>query len=113
MENRSFDHMLGYLSEEGGGDGQKRTDVDGLHGGEANADGKGHNYPSFPLPDATFNESPDYSHQPVENQIDGGKMDGFVKSFIAKFPAIDNPGKVWAITQLPMCLCMTPWRVSS
>ena len=31
MENRSFDHMLGYLSLTGG-----RTDVDGLKGGEAN-----------------------------------------------------------------------------
>src|SRR4029077_14054736 len=89
MENRSFDHMLGYLSKEG-----RRSDIDGLHGGETNADGTGHNYPSFPLPDTTFNESPDHSHQPVENQINGGKMNGFVTSFVAKFPDIDKPSKV-------------------
>ncbi len=94
MENRSFDHMLGYLSKEGGGDGKKRTDIDGLLGGETNADGKGRNYSSFPLSNTTFNESPDHSHQPVENQINGGKMNGFVTSFAAKFPEIDNPGKV-------------------
>jgi phospholipase C len=89
MENRSFDHMLGYLSKEGG-----RSDVEGLHGGETNDDGKGHTYPSFQLPTTRFDESPDHSHLPVENQIDGGKMDGFVKSFIGKFPDIENPGKV-------------------
>ncbi|MBS0151481.1 MAG: VCBS repeat-containing protein [Nitrospira sp.] len=94
MENRSFDHMLGYLSKEGGGDGRKRLDIDGLRGGEVNDDGKGHSYTSFSLPDTTFTESPDHSHLPVENQIDGGQMDGFVKSFIGKYPTIDNPGKI-------------------
>jgi phospholipase C len=94
MENRSFDHMLGYLSKEGGSDGKKRMDVDGLHGGGTNADGKGHNYLSFPLPNTTFEEIPDHSYLPVLNQINGGKMDGFVTSFVAKFPATDNPGKI-------------------
>lgn len=31
LENRSFDHMLGYLSQEGG-----RGDIDGLRPGFAN-----------------------------------------------------------------------------
>ena len=34
MENRSFDHMLGYLSLEGG-----RSDVDGVPSGFANEHG--------------------------------------------------------------------------
>ena len=46
LENRSFDHMLGYLSLEGG-----RDDVDGLRGGFANEhDGRG--YPVHHLGDA-------------------------------------------------------------
>ena len=73
MENRSFDHMLGYLSKEGGGDGKQRMDVDGLHGGETNPY-KNHVYPSFLLPDTQFKESPPHDHDPVENQIDGGKL---------------------------------------
>src|ERR1700738_5280279 len=36
MENRSFDHMLGYLSLEG-----NRADVDGLRSGESNNDENG------------------------------------------------------------------------
>jgi len=39
MENRSFDHMLGYLSLEGG-----RDDIDGLLAGMANDYG-GRSYP--------------------------------------------------------------------
>ena len=45
MENRSFDHMLGYLSKDGG-----RDDVDGLRGEEKNHY-KGRDYlPSRSLP---------------------------------------------------------------
>src|SRR5262249_22122480 len=95
MENRSFDHMLGYLSKEGSHvDGKKRTDIDGLHGGETNSDGTGQTYPSFPLSDTRFDEIPDHSHAPVENQITGSKMDGFVTSFIHKFRDIKTPGKI-------------------
>src|SRR4030095_5865660 len=36
MENRSFDHMLGYLSLPVSAGGMGRTDVDGLKGGEFN-----------------------------------------------------------------------------
>ena len=36
MENRSFDHMLGYLSLPVEQQGMGRTDVDGLKGGEIN-----------------------------------------------------------------------------
>jgi phospholipase C len=80
MENRSFDHMLGYLSKEGHLNGPVRTDIDGLRGGEVNRY-KGQDYPSFKLPDTLFPASPPHGHDPVANQIDGGKMDGFVAAF--------------------------------
>jgi len=88
MENRSFDHMLGYLSKEGG-----RSDIDGLHGGEKNHY-KGADFPSFALPDTHFDESPGHGHDEVENEVDGGKMDGFVTSFAAKFPNVADPGRI-------------------
>jgi len=86
MENRSFDHMLGYLRKDGG-----RPDVEGLHGNEANADLNGNTFPSFSLSDTTFLKSPDHSYHPVMKQIDGGMMDGFVTSFVDKYPDIDDP----------------------
>ncbi|WFP48918.1 alkaline phosphatase family protein [Methylomonas sp. EFPC3] len=80
MENRSFDHMLGYLSKHGG-----RSDVDGLHDGEKNRY-LGKDYPSIPLTDTQFFQSPPHSHGPVEAQINAGKMDGFAAAFAQKFP---------------------------
>lgn len=84
MENRSFDHMLGYLSLLEG-----RSDVEGLNGTESN-----------PLPDSgelgikrltstVFPVSPNHDHRPVLDQIAQGKMSGFVKSFRDRFPALD------------------------
>jgi len=100
MENRSFDHMLGYLSLPQSAGGMGRTDVDGLKGGEFNFY-NGINYPSFPLDpgDTAFAPDPSHSYGPVFHQInadvdmagDGmpgtGKMNGFVKSY-----AIDARG---------------------
>jgi phospholipase C len=80
MENRSFDHMLGYLSKHGG-----RSDVEGLQGDEKNRY-LGTDYASTPLLDTDFFESPPHSHGPVEAQINGGKMDGFAAAFAQKFP---------------------------
>jgi phospholipase C len=90
MENRSFDHMLGYLSKHAG-----RSDIDGLRGGEMNTY-KGKDYPAVLLPDTTFLESPDHSHEGVMKQLDrgmGGKLDGFVESFAEKYPDVD-PGRI-------------------
>ena len=53
---------------------------DGLRGGETNRY-KSQDYPSFLLPDTHFDQSPPHGHDPVANQIDGGKMDGFVAAF--------------------------------
>jgi phospholipase C len=94
MENRSFDHMLGYLSLPTSAGGAGRKDVDGLKGGEYNPD-KGVNHPSFPLapgdtvfgPDAPHCFAPIY-HQ-INAQVDANKnpipgteqMNGFVKSY--------------------------------
>jgi phospholipase C len=48
MENRSFDHMLGYLSLPAELGGKNRSDVDGLTGDESNSlDGV--DYPVFHL----------------------------------------------------------------
>src|ERR1700729_1646033 len=78
LENRSFDHMLGYLSLEGG-----RVDVDGLRAGMANAHG-GRSYPahhltSTSLPDERWDL--DHSAAAVDRRINGGAMDGFPASY--------------------------------
>jgi phospholipase C len=95
MENRSFDHMLGYLSLPVNAGGMGRTDVDGLKGTESNSF-ENQNYPSFAhsAGDTAFPIDPAHSYEPVFGQInadlDGyknaipgtGKMDGFVKSMV-------------------------------
>ena len=97
MENRSFDHMLGYLSKEGG-----RSDINGLRGGEKDRY-KGTDYPSFPLPDTRFDESPGHGPSEVENEVDGGKMDGFVTVWRRNSRMCRSPAALWAITPRPMC----------
>ncbi len=80
MENRSFDHMLGYLSLPANAGGMGRADIDGLKGGEFNTY-RGVNYPSFPLTDTYFSPDPPHGYEPVFHAINGGRMDGFVKSY--------------------------------
>ncbi len=75
MENRSFDHMLGYLSLEDG-----RGDVDGLRPGFANIH-EGRRYPVRHLGTTAIADDPDHSADAVDLQIGGGAMDGFVASF--------------------------------
>lgn len=101
MENRSFDHMLGYLSKEGSADGRIRSDIDGLRGNEANSY-NGADYPSFPLSGTLFIEDPCHGFSCVEEQVNWdqtdpplGQMDGFVSSFAKKFAENGtDPGKV-------------------
>jgi phospholipase C len=80
LENRSFDHMLGYLSLEGG-----RSDVEGLKAGMANEYG-GRSYPIHHLDRTAFLplEDPDHSGEATSVQIARGAMSGFVDSFAAK-----------------------------
>jgi phospholipase C len=80
MENRSFDHMLGYLSLPVSKGGRGRTDVDGLTGGQSNTY-NGVTYPSVPLTDTFFAPEPPHGYEPVHQAINEGKMDGFVKSY--------------------------------
>ena len=77
LENRSFDHMLGYLSLEGG-----RSDVDGLREGLAN-EYQGRSYPIRHLGSTVVAGDPDHSADSVDLQLGGGKMDGFVASYAA------------------------------
>lgn len=82
MENRSFDQMLGYLSLPVDKGGMGRADVDGLKGGEFNPY-ISTNYPSFPFAprDTKFAPDPAHGYEPVFHQINGGQMNGFVRSF--------------------------------
>jgi phospholipase C len=70
LENRSFDHMLGYLSLGGG-----HADVDGLAAGMANEWG-GRSYPIHHLNRTAFEpvEDPEHSGHATEQQIAGGAM---------------------------------------
>jgi phospholipase C len=75
LENRSFDHMLGYLSLEGG-----RDDVDGLRAEFAN-DHDGRRYPVHHLETTAIPDDPDHSGRSVDLQVGGGAMNGFVASY--------------------------------
>jgi phospholipase C len=75
LENRSFDHMLGYLSLEGG-----RADIDGLREEFVN-DHDGRRYPVRHLETTAITDDPDHSARSVDLQVGGGKMNGFVTSF--------------------------------
>ena len=81
MENRSFDHMLGYLSLEGG-----RTDIDGLKPGMSNSL-NGKTYPPRHLPDKKLGRKQDPCHRGecVTEQLSGGNG-GFVKNYAATHP---------------------------
>jgi phospholipase C len=101
LENRSFDHMLGYLKLEGG-----RTDVDGLTSDMANVDNRGvvhrvHHLPTTALQDDPGHEAPDVHIQlterplpapPQAGQADPITMGGFVKNFQSYFTS--DPGQV-------------------
>lgn len=75
LENRSFDHMLGYLSLERG-----RSDVDGLRADFAN-EHDGRRYPIHHLDNTAITDDPDHSSRAVDLQFGGGQMNGFVASF--------------------------------
>jgi phospholipase C len=90
LENRSFDHMLGYLSLEGG-----RTDIDGLKAGMSN-DAGGQTYSvkhlsATHIPNPKWD--PDHSSAATDKQINGGRMDGFAASFAETLTAhgVSNP----------------------
>jgi phospholipase C len=78
LENRSFDHMLGYLSLDDDG-----LDVDGLAEGMANAH-DGRSYPIFRLTETAFTKAQDPCHSGrcVDEQVANGNG-GFASNFIS------------------------------
>lgn len=86
MENRSFDHMLGYLKLEEG-----RQDIDGLTGTEFNLDPNGRKILVNHLTDTQIDESPCHETMCVAYQSEGRTMKGFVTNFAARYPNL--PGK--------------------
>jgi phospholipase C len=77
LENRSFDHMLGYLSLEPGG-----LDVDGLREGMENTH-EGRAYPIFHLDKTAFTKTQDPCHSGacVDRQVADGNG-GFATDYI-------------------------------
>lgn len=109
MENRSFDHMLGYLPQEG------MTEVDGLTGGESNRDRDGrevrvHAFDAEGTDVVCPGEAvqkrldPDHSPQGVQIQLgpgygpEGTANGGFVRSFIESRKPEDEVGPdLWPV----------------
>ncbi|MET0625325.1 MAG: alkaline phosphatase family protein [Pyrinomonadaceae bacterium] len=89
MENRSFDHMLGYLKLEGG-----RDDVDGLTAGLHNTHA-GKTYPIHHLDETALEEGQDPCHdgECVAEQLSGGNG-GFVSNYVRTHPDDPDPGLV-------------------
>jgi len=86
MENRSFDHMLGYLSLPYEKGGMNRTDVDGLKGGEFNiCNGRPIKPFRFPYGDTIFSPGPSNSFEPIAFAVNGGKMDGFAQVYADEY----------------------------
>lgn len=81
MENRSFDHMLGYLKLE-----EHRADVDGLTSGMSNSDGQ-KSYPIHHLDRTAFkaNQDPCHSGGCVAEQL-ADNNGGFVKNYVKTHP---------------------------
>lgn len=99
MENRSFDHVLGFLSHESF-DG--RTDVDGLHQHSDafdwdNADDEGNDYGPTATPDSYLPCDMPHGRDEIAAQIHEGAMDGFVKSYF-KYQQVDR-------SPVPMRFC--------
>jgi phospholipase C len=72
MENRSFDHYLGWL-----------PGADGRQGGLVYRDGAGQSHGTYRLaPDfqGCAHPDPDHSWEGGRQQLDGGRMDGFLRS---------------------------------
>lgn len=85
MENRSFDHLLGFLSHESF-DG--RGDIDGLHQHSDNfdwdnADAQGNLYAPTATRDGYLPCDLPHSRTQVAQQLNAGAMNGFIQSYFA------------------------------
>ncbi len=89
LENRSFDHMLGYLSLEDG-----RSDIDGLKRGMSNSHaGKKYGVHHLQRTALTKPEDPCHGGACITEQIANG-MSGFVKNFVKSRPKAPHAGLV-------------------
>jgi phospholipase C len=77
LENRSFDHMLGYLSLTG-----RRPEIDGLQPAFSN-EYQGRTFSPHHLETTALDIDPDHSAGATDQQIAGGSMGGFVESAAA------------------------------
>lgn len=88
LENRSFDHMLGYLALPGNAlpsHGELGTTVNGLNGATNSFDGV--TFLPEPLDEDAFDRhdlDPPHDAEEVERQIAGGSMSGFVEAWADK-----------------------------
>jgi phospholipase C len=76
MENRSFDHLLGWLKQD------RNSQIDGLSGNRKTPRNiSDHSYGYVPITRKSYDPSlddPKHDFQSVALQIDQGLMDGFV-----------------------------------
>ncbi len=86
LENRSFDHMLGYLKLEAG-----RKEVDGLTNKMFN-EHNGEKYKIRHLDNTRLEEDPGHESGDVAEQL-ANNNGGFVSNFAKKYPNAD-PGKI-------------------
>ncbi|HKT16723.1 MAG TPA: alkaline phosphatase family protein [Stellaceae bacterium] len=83
MENRSFDHMLGYLQQ------GVYPDIDGIPsaGARSNRDNAGNAYAQLPGTLRQIAKDPNHECSSVIAQIAGGAMTGFVTNYQGFFPS--------------------------
>lgn len=88
LENRSFDHMLGYLRLE-----QNRQDIDGLTGNETNNDLQGNPHSPKLLSETSFAPDPNHDWSGVEEQLSNNNS-GFIKNFALTHPGVPKPQRI-------------------
>jgi len=88
LENRSFDHMLGYLRLKG-----NRPDIDGLTGKEVNEYPKGTPHKPKLSTETAFSPDPHHDWDNVNAQLDNNNG-GFISDFATYNPIPDKPERV-------------------
>jgi phospholipase C len=73
-ENRSFDHMFGHLHDSG------QPDTAAVPASFSNKDNAGNTVVNFHLDSSCINKDPGHQWNEMHAQVNGGAMDGFVKS---------------------------------